>query len=162
MRKSLHILLLALLVGLGFTSCKPKLIERDDMVKIMHDVILQDQYLKLQVRHDRRWDTLLVYEGIFQKYGYTTDNFVSSLPYYFEDPARMEKVMGEVVKLFEKESAVLEKELRQEEWRKKMLRIYHQPMSRRLPEFKEWKGPYGLDEYGNYDKTPKRTIPLYP
>ena len=37
-----------------------------------------------------------MYEGIFEQYGYDTDDSSYSLEYYLEDPARMEKIMEKV------------------------------------------------------------------
>lgn len=124
MRKFLHII--AFVLALTMVSCRgPRVIERDDMVDVMREMLLQEQQLRMNLPSPgSQADTLLVYEGIFQKYGYDTDDFRHSLDYYLAEPARMEKVMGEVAEQLEKESSTLRKELELEQWQKALLRIY--------------------------------------
>ena len=103
----------------------PERIPRGDMEDIMHDVLLQDQYLKVTSAPKRLTDTTLVYEGIFEKYGYNTDDFLFSLEYYLEDPSRMEKLMENVEERLSKESKVVAEEVRADNWRAGFLRIYN-------------------------------------
>ena len=67
----------------------PERIPRGEMEEIMQKILMQDQYIKQHLEVRRQADTMLVYEGIFEQYGYDTDDFLSSLEYYLEDPARM-------------------------------------------------------------------------
>ena len=123
MKKLLHIILLLAVLAV---SCHkgPERIPRGEMEDIMHDVILQDQFLKQHSEIKKMADTTLVYEGIFEQYGYTTDDFLFSLAYYLEDPARMEKVMEKVEARFTKESKVVKAEVQQENWRQSFMRLY--------------------------------------
>ena len=95
MRKWLHIVLVLMLA----VSCGPRKIPRDDMEKIMADILLQDQQIKQDHKLRKEADTTLVYEGIFEAYDYDTDDFLYSLEYYLEDPARMEKLKENAYKL---------------------------------------------------------------
>jgi len=122
MRKFLHIT--ALLLVVAVVSCEgPRVIGRKDMVKVMREMLLQDQQIRINLA-GRQADTLLVYEGIFEKYGYDTDDFRHSLDYYLAEPARMEKVMGEVAEGLEKEAKDIRGELELEQWRRNLMRIY--------------------------------------
>ncbi|MBR0246625.1 MAG: DUF4296 domain-containing protein [Bacteroidales bacterium] len=120
MRRGFHIVLAVLLVA----ACGPHRIPRDDMEDIMYRMLIQDQ----QVRQDpvlrRQADTSLVYEGIFEAYGYNTDDFLYSLEYYLEEPARMEKVMDAVAGRLDKEAKGVKAEIDLQRWREKMLKIY--------------------------------------
>ena len=115
MRKLLHIALLVLLVA----ACGPRKIPRDDMERIMADMLIQDQQIKQDRKLQKQADTSLVYEGIFEQYGYDTDDFIYSVEYYLEDPSRMEKIMGNVAARMEKEAKQAGVEAEQEEWQKK-------------------------------------------
>jgi hypothetical protein len=53
-------------------------------------------------------DTLLVYEAVFEKYGYDTDDYMHSLRYYLKDPERFAKVFEEVASRLERESKSLD------------------------------------------------------
>ena len=110
MRKYLHVLLVVLLAA----ACGPQRIPRDDMENIMADILLQDQQVKQDRELKKQADTSLVYEGIFEAYGYDTDDFLYSVEYYLGNPSKMEKIME-----------VVAGEIRLDEWRKGYLRIYN-------------------------------------
>ena len=120
MRKLLYVILLLLLVS----ACGPKKIPRDDMESILRDLLIQDQQIKQDRDLRKQADTSLVYEGIFHSYGYDTDDFIHSLAEYLEDPARMEKIMGEVADDLEKQTKQIGRKIRDKEWREGYMRIY--------------------------------------
>lgn len=113
----------------------PERIPRDEMEEIMHEILLQDQYLKVTSAPKRLVDTTLVYEGIFEQYGYDTDDFLMSLEYYLEDPSRMEKLMEKVEDRLNKESKAVAEEVKAQNWRTDFMRIYKlRPDSTHLPQ----------------------------
>lgn len=120
MRKALHIVLVLLMVA----ACGPHRIPREDMEDIMYRMLVQDQQLKQNPMLRKGVDTMLVYEGIFEAYGFTTDDFLYSLEYYLAEPTRMEKVMEKVADRLGAEAKEVKKEIDLDNWRKKMLRIY--------------------------------------
>lgn len=112
----------------------PQRISRGDMEEIMLQVLMQDQYLKLNQELRKQADTMLVYEGIFESFGYDTDDFMYSMGYYLEDASRMEKIMEKVENRLTVKAKEADKELQEENWRKNYLRIWglrpdtmHQP-----------------------------------
>lgn len=121
MKYVLNILLVALLVA----SCGPRKIPRGDMENIMADILVQDQQIKLDKKLKIKADTSLVYEGIFEAYGYDTDDFLYSVEYYLGDPSRMEKIMGAVASRLEREVRLVSAEIQLDEWRKGLLSIYN-------------------------------------
>ena len=94
------------------------------MEQAMYLILLQDQQIKLGSYLKQQADTSLVYEGIFQSLGYTTDDFLYSMEYYLEEPARFEKVMESVANRLEKEEAQAQIQMDLSNWRDGMLRIY--------------------------------------
>ena len=121
MRKVGYILLLVILAA----ACGPRKIPREDMENIMAEILIQDQQIKQERKLSRVADTSLVYEGIFESYGYNTDDFLYSVEYYLGDPSRMEKIMGTVAGRLEKETKVAAEQVRLEDWRGKLLSIYN-------------------------------------
>ena len=113
----------------------PQRIPRGDMEDIMYQVLLQDQYVKQQTENRRQYDTTLVYEGIFQSFGYDTDDFRTSLEYYLEDPSRMAKIMEAVEDRLVVQVKILEKEVEEQTWRDHYMRIWNlRPETTRLPQ----------------------------
>lgn len=130
MRKWLHIVLLLVVA----VSCGPRRIPRDDMERIMADILIQDQQIKNDRSLRKQADTSLVYEGIFEAYGYNTDDYLYSVEYYLQDPARMEKIMGAVAENLEKEVKLTGEEVELENWRRRFLDIYRMKVdTTRLP-----------------------------
>ena len=117
-----HIVLLALLLA---ASCSgPRKIPRDKMVLIYHDMFLQDQQIKSDFNLRRFADTSLVYEGIFQAYGYDTDDYLYSVSKYIENPEKMSKIFGKVAVMLENEARDIKKEAAFQEWRSRYMSIY--------------------------------------
>ncbi len=56
------------------------------LVKIYADMALADKWIELN--HDLRAqaDTSMVYEAIFAKYGYNTEDYLKSVRYYMDKP----------------------------------------------------------------------------
>ena len=130
MRKWLHIVLLLVVA----VSCGPRRIPRDDMERIMADILIQDQQIKNDRSLRKQADTSLVYEGIFEAYGYNTYDYLYSVEYYLQDPARMEKIMGAVAENLEKEIKLTGEEVDLENWRRRFLDIYRMKVdTTRLP-----------------------------
>ena len=113
----------------------PQRIPRGDMEDIMMQVLLQDQYIKQNSELRQQTDTMLVYEGIFESFGYDTDDFLASLDYYLADASRMEKIMEKVERRLMVKVGEAEKEVQEEAWRKNYLRIWKlEPNTRSLPQ----------------------------
>lgn len=59
-------------------------------------------------------DTTLYYEPVFNKYGYTTDDYLHSVDYYISDPERFSRILDKSVKILEEKQAEIEVEREQE------------------------------------------------
>lgn len=125
--------MVALLLVLA--SCRgPERIPRDEMEEIFYLMFIRDQQLKQDASLRRQADTTLVYEGIFEAFGYDTDDYLHSLNYYLEEPAKMEKIMGNVAARLDKEAGEARKAVELERWQQRMLAIYGQkPDTTHLP-----------------------------
>ena len=72
MRKILNILV-ALALGIGVVACNsPRIIPDKVLAEIFHDAILVNAYL--QQHNGKMQDSINIYEPIFHKYGYTTED----------------------------------------------------------------------------------------
>lgn len=120
--KRLGYIILLLLLAL---SCNgPRKISRKDMVNIYHDMFLLDQQIRNDFTLKRIADTSLVYEGIFQAYGYTTDDYLYSVNSYIENPEKFSNVFADVAERLDKEAKDIQKLAEYEEWRKSLMAIY--------------------------------------
>lgn len=104
MRRPVYaILALAVFV---LASCNGKgIIPRSDMAEITADLFMVDQWFEQNQRYARMTDTSLVYAEVFEKYGYTGDDYLKSLDYYMLDSDRY-------VKVVKKSRSILEKRLK--------------------------------------------------
>ncbi len=126
MRKFLHIVVLLAAVAV---SCRgPRVIPKDDLTDIYYDMFLLDQ----QVRDDpdlrKQADTTLVYEAVFNKYGYDTDDYLHTLNQYLKDPERFARVLEDVSKRFQDQAAVLDREIERLDRLAGLLRVKQAPI----------------------------------
>jgi len=83
-------------------SCKrAEIIPQEDMVKIYHDMYLLDQSLLNRRCFSHLADTLLIYRPIFEKYGYTGEDYAASVSFYLERPEKFSKLFLEVKNQFQ-------------------------------------------------------------
>jgi len=115
MRKFLHIALL-LAVAAAFCSCGPRQIPRDKMVDIFCDMFMADQQVRQVPELSRQTDSMLVYEAVFNKYGYDTDDFLSTLRSELRDPERFSKIAEEASKRLQSEADALDKVIDHLNW----------------------------------------------
>ena len=106
MKRSLHIVLVLLLA----VACRgPRVIPKDTMADIYTDMFLADQMVRDADIPRAQMDTMLLYEAVFEKYGYDTEDYLYSLRYYLKDPERFGKVFENVAKRLEGEVEALKK-----------------------------------------------------
>lgn len=93
MRRCRHIFLLLLLAGL-FASCagKPRIIPRRVLTDIYAEMFLADQWLNDHKTERSRADTMLFYDPIFKRYGYSFEDYDASVRHYLNDPEKFSKV----------------------------------------------------------------------
>lgn len=109
MRKVLHIVAVLAVVAV---SCRgPRMIPKDDLTDIYYDMFLLDQQVREDPELRSQADTTLVYEAIFNKYGYDTDDYLFSLETYLKDPERFARVLEDVGRRFRDQADELEKEI---------------------------------------------------
>lgn len=119
MKKFFHIFLVSLSFSLAY-SCsgdKEKVIPRGDLAQIYAEMLVMDQWILSTYRVRQQADTSLVYEPIFQKYGYTTEDYRKSVAYYMEDPERYSRILRHTTEILN--DRVVELKLLREEMLRK-------------------------------------------
>jgi hypothetical protein len=112
-KRFLHIVLVIVLAA----ACRgPRIIPKDTLTDIYVDMLMADQFVREENIPRKQLDTMLVYEAVFNKYGYDTDDYMNSVRYYLKDPERYAKVFEEVAKRLEGEVKVLDKIIEHQEW----------------------------------------------
>ena len=74
-----------------------KVILRKKMVSIYADMFVADQWLNQNYKAERVADTSFVYEAIFEKYGYDSEDYRASVDYYIQDPDRFARILRQTV-----------------------------------------------------------------
>ena len=106
MKRFLHIVLVLLVA----VACRgPRVIPKDTMTDIYTDMFLADQMVRDADIPRAQMDTMLLYEAVFEKYGYDTEDYLYSLRFYLKDPERFGKVFENVAKRLEGEVEALKK-----------------------------------------------------
>ena len=83
---------------------------------IYMDMFLADQVVREENIPHAQMDTTLLYEAVFRKYGYDTDDYLNSVRHYLKDPERFAKVFESVAKRLEGEIDALDKIVQHQEW----------------------------------------------
>lgn len=109
------VLALALAAALA-ASCGPRVIPRGKLSDIYVEMFLTDQWLRENPSVNRTADTLLVYEPIFKRHGYSTDDYLRSQEYYLRDPDRYAKLLRGVSRKLDKERQVIQKQIDKEDY----------------------------------------------
>ena len=113
MKRFLHIVL----VLLATVACqRTRIIPRDTLEDIYMDMFLADQVVREENIPHAQMDTTLLYEAVFRKYGYDTDDYLNSVRHYLKDPERFAKVFESVAKRLEGEIDALDKIVQHQEW----------------------------------------------
>ena len=97
-----YISVLAVLAS-AFVSCRRegKGIPRGEMAEIYAEMFVLDQEIAGDPDIRREADTLFVYEPGFRKYGYTADDYRSSMAYYIQDPDRYVRILKRTVDILD-------------------------------------------------------------
>ena len=100
MKRSLHIVFAVLAAGMLLFSCsRAKVIPRRTFIKIYADMFLADEWVKDNPSARRQVDTSLLYEPIFESYGYTTDDYLKSVEHYMGDTERYARMLKKAADL---------------------------------------------------------------
>ena len=108
--QNIHFLLIIFTISLlCLPSCKDKegLIPEDTMAQIYYDIYMTDEAVDVNYRLRRMADTMRVYEPIFNRYGYTTEDYNRSVNFYMERPDKFEDVFEDTKTMLEKRKAEL-------------------------------------------------------
>ena len=92
-------------VVLFLSSCsgdEGKVIPRSKLAEIYAEMLITDQWIYDTPGVRRTADTSLVYEPIFQKYGYTTADYRASVDRYMDDPERFSRILRTTVQILDK------------------------------------------------------------
>ena len=118
MKRFLHIVLVLLVAA----ACRgPRVIPKDTMTDIYTDMFLADQMVRDADIPRAQMDTMLLYEAVFEKYGYDTEDYLYSLRFYLKDPERFGKVFENVAKRLEGEVDALDKIIDHQNWVSSMM-----------------------------------------
>lgn len=99
---SLFAVIVSALILIMSCSKKKDIIPEDTLSQIYFDMYLTDEAVSLNYKYRRMADTLNIYEPIFNRYGYTSEDFRRSVNFYLERPDRFEDVFANTKIMLEK------------------------------------------------------------
>ena len=135
-------------VVLFLSSCTGdggKVIPRSKLAEIYAEMLITDQWISDTPGLRRTADTSLVYEPIFQKYGFTTADYRMSVDKYMDDPERFSRILRTTVQILDKKMVQLNLD-REEQERLKALKARLERMKVKSNFKPEEFFPYLFDE----------------
>ncbi|MGN0202020.1 MAG: DUF4296 domain-containing protein [Candidatus Cryptobacteroides sp.] len=103
------LLVLAVLSGAAGCSREAKVIPSSKMEKIYREMFLADEWIKANPEKRPSADTSWFYKPIFEKYGYTYEDYLKTVDHQLNDPRRFSELVGRVAKGLETEAAAMNK-----------------------------------------------------
>ena len=102
-QKKIYRTLILLACTLSFLSCKRQegIIPKDTMARIYYDIYITDEAVDSKYIYRKMADTMRVYEPIFNKYGYTTEDYNRSVAFYLERPDKFKDVFERTKEMLE-------------------------------------------------------------
>jgi hypothetical protein len=113
MVRFVRIVLAVLVSAICLCSCgrEGRVIPKSKLSKIYAEMFLADAWLvSAPMDAKGKADTMAFYEPIFEKYGYTVEDYWASVSYYLQDPDRFSRVLRKSSVMLENEFNVLEKQ----------------------------------------------------
>lgn len=89
-----------------------KVIPKGKMAEIYADMFVADQWITQNYRASRTADTTVVYEAVFRKYGYDSEDYRASVEHYIQDPDRYARILRQTVVLLDERIAEKKAELK--------------------------------------------------
>ena len=113
MKKTLKMVLLAAVLAVAVASCSDRqwVIPARKMEKIYREMFLADQWFIKNPKKKRQADTAWLYVPIFEKYGYSVEDYRHSVDHYLNDPKRYSEMLDRVRRSLAKEYRPLERKL---------------------------------------------------
>ena len=108
-----RIVFAVLLLAVCLCSCgrEGRVIPKSKMSKIYAELFLADAWLiTAPFEAKGKADTMAFYEPIFEKYGYTVEDYWASVSYYLQDPDRFSRILNKSNVILETEFGVIEKQ----------------------------------------------------
>jgi len=88
-----HILMaFSLVLLLASCSGRPRIIPRSTLEDIYIDMFIADQWLADHPSERQRVDTMLFYDPIFKRYGYTFEDYDATIKRYLKDPEKFHRI----------------------------------------------------------------------
>ena len=145
MTRTLRHFLLGLAAVLLLYSCsgKARIIPRGVMTSIYAEMLLADQWLDDHPAERSRVDTMLFYDPVFKRYGYTFEDYDASVRHYLKDPEKFSKIFRDSAARLKDRREVYHKKLEKLEF----IRDFNASIKGyRIKDFKEdtllWRTPY--------------------
>ncbi len=107
--RNIYIILTIILLG-AFCSCsRHKTISKQDLARIYYDMYMTDEAISQNRDLRRMTDSLHLYEPIFNKYGYTTEDYLFSVNQYLQNPDKYKKIFEQTKNMLLKRKKELDK-----------------------------------------------------
>ena len=111
MHRAAHIVVLAVVLA-ALCACghRARVIPENKLVRIYHDMFLADQWVRDHPDARTEVDTMLIFDPIFHRYGYTFADYDRTVHYYLDHNDDYVKLLNRVEKQLRKEGEDLQLE----------------------------------------------------
>lgn len=86
-----HIRYSLILITAILFSCSDDLIPQKDMPAIIAEIYMADRYVTSDYKLVLKADTIKIYDAVFNKYGYTSEQYVKTINHYISRPVKLKE-----------------------------------------------------------------------
>lgn len=104
-----YIAIVGILLGVTVSCRRARVIPEDTLSKMYAEMLLCDQWI-VEARLATQADTHFIYKPVFDKYGYTSDDYRKTVASYLAEPDRYAKVFKTAKEMLDARYAAIEDE----------------------------------------------------
>ena len=138
MKNIISKLSLFLLILSSCTKDKAVIIPKDTFSEVLAEMYLADQYIAQNYSNVFLGDTVAIYEGIFNKHGYTYTDYNNSMAHYLKRSDRLVKIYKNSRTILEKKRDKIQAEINRLEERKVNWPTLREARSKSIEQLQEY------------------------
>ena len=112
-------------------SCSKERIPQKEMSKIIAEIYKADRYININYQLVLKADTVMIYEAVFNKYGYTHIDYINTINHYIGRPNKLKEIFVNAKLILEEQNRVVEEKLERQRQLNEYLALFKEVLDRK-------------------------------
>jgi hypothetical protein len=101
------------------------------MSKIIAEIYKADRFINTNYQLVLKADTVMIYEAVFNEYGYTHTDYINTLNHYIDRPNKLRAIFIKAKEILEEENRVVEEKLERQKQLKEYIDLFKEVLVKR-------------------------------